>query len=87
MERQLIADYEALVDDLLKHLSADKLELAVKLARLPESIRGYGHVKLANVATVRAQWKDLLDRFHGRAAEPVAQVVAMPQRVKGVAEL
>jgi len=87
LERQLIADYEALVDDLLKHLSADKLELAVKLARLPETIRGYGHVKLANVVTVRAQWKDLLDRFHGRAAEPVAQVVAMPQRVKGVAEL
>jgi len=87
MERQLIADYEALVDDLLKHLSADKLELAVKLARLPETIRGYGHVKLANVVTARAQWKDLLDRFHGRAVEPVAQVVAMPQRVKGVAEL
>jgi len=87
MERQLIADYEALVDDLLAHLSADKLEFAVKLARLPETIRGYGHVKLANVVTVRAQWKDLLDRFHGRAAEPVAQVVAMPQRVKGVAEL
>ncbi|MEJ5999233.1 indolepyruvate ferredoxin oxidoreductase family protein [Paucibacter soli] len=88
MERQLIADYEALVDELLKQLSADKLDLAVKLARLPETIRGYGHVKLANVATVRAQWKDLLDRFHGRAVEPVAQVVmTMPQRVKGVAEL
>ncbi|MDT8999781.1 indolepyruvate ferredoxin oxidoreductase family protein [Paucibacter sp. APW11] len=87
MERQLISDYEALIDELLAHLSADKLELAVKLARLPETIRGYGHVKLANVVTVRAQWKDLLDRFHGRATEPVAQVVAMPQRVKGVAEL
>jgi indolepyruvate ferredoxin oxidoreductase len=90
MERQLIGDYEALVDELLTHLSADKLELAVKLARLPETIRGYGHVKLANVVTVRAQWKELLDLFHGRAAaaqEPVAQVVAMPTRIKSVAEL
>jgi indolepyruvate ferredoxin oxidoreductase len=87
VERRLISDYEALVDELLKHLTADNLELAVKLARLPETIRGYGHVKLANVATVQAQWKDLLDRFHGRPAEPAAQVVAMPQRVKGVAEL
>jgi indolepyruvate ferredoxin oxidoreductase len=87
VERRLISDYEALADELLKHLTADNLELAVKLARLPETIRGYGHVKLANVATVQAQWKDLLDRFHGRPAEPAAQVVAMPQRVKGVAEL
>nr|WP_295079392.1 indolepyruvate ferredoxin oxidoreductase family protein [uncultured Roseateles sp.] len=87
MERALISEYEALVNELLQHLSADKLDLAVKLARLPESIRGYGHVKLANVSTVKAQWRDLLDRFHGRVAEPLAQTVAMPQRVKSVSEL
>ncbi|MCH7343225.1 indolepyruvate ferredoxin oxidoreductase family protein [Pelomonas sp. CA6] len=91
MERQLIADYEALVDEMLAHLNADnaaqKLELALKLARLPEGMRGYGHVKLANVLSARAQWKDLLDRFHGRVAEAPVQVVAAPARVKGVAEL
>ena len=90
IERQLIRDYEALVDELLAGLSAEKLDLAVKLARLPEGIRGYGHVKLANVVTVRAQWKDLLDRFHGRAVEAPIAVVPLakaPERVKGVAEL
>ena len=90
IERQLIRDYEALVDELLASLSAEKLDLAVKLARLPEGIRGYGHVKLANVVTVRAQWKDLLDRFHGRAVEAPIAVVPLakaPERVKGVAEL
>ncbi len=87
MERQLLADYEALIADLLQHLTADKLELALKLARLPEGVRGYGHVKLANITTIRAQWKDLLDRFHGRTTEVPVAVVAMPQRVKGVAEL
>jgi indolepyruvate ferredoxin oxidoreductase len=88
LERQLIADYEGLVGELLVGLSADKLELAIKLARLPESIRGYGHVKLANVVTVRAQWRDLLDRFHGHAVAAVSpQTVAMPQRIKSVAEL
>lgn len=87
MERQLLADYEALVEDLVQNLSADKLELALKLARLPQTVRGYGHVKLANITTVRAQWKDLLDRFQGRAVEAPVAVVAMPQRVKGVAEL
>ena len=90
IERQLIRDYEALVDELLASLSAEKLDLAVKLARLPEGIRGYGHVKLANVVTVRAQWKDLLDRFHGRAVEAPIAVVPLakaPERVKGVTEL
>ncbi|MFY7863882.1 indolepyruvate ferredoxin oxidoreductase family protein, partial [Roseateles sp.] len=87
MERQLIKDYEALVDELLAGLSAEKLDIALQLARLPEQIRGYGHVKHANVVTARAKQKALLDRFHGRSAEPVAQQVATPQRVKGVAEL
>ncbi|MBB3284439.1 indolepyruvate ferredoxin oxidoreductase family protein [Mitsuaria sp. BK037] len=90
IERQLIRDYEALVDELLAGLSAERLDIALKLARLPEGIRGYGHVKLANVVTVRAQWKDLLDRFHGRAVEAPIAVVPLakaPERVKGVAEL
>ena len=87
MERQLIVDYEALVDEILASLTADNLNTAVELARLPEKIRGYGHVKHANVVAVKKQWQALLDRFHGRAAEVVAQPVAMPVRVKGVAEL
>ncbi|MCV2369735.1 indolepyruvate ferredoxin oxidoreductase family protein [Roseateles oligotrophus] len=88
MERRLIADYEQLVNELLTGLSADKLELAVQLARLPEQIRGYGHVKHANVVTVRAKQQALLDLFHGRAAAFTEQVMAMPQqRIKSVAEL
>jgi indolepyruvate ferredoxin oxidoreductase len=87
MERQLITDYEALIDELLVGLSADKLDLAVKLASLPEKIRGYGHVKLANVVSTRAQWKDLLDRFQGRAPAAVAEAPIQIVRAKGVAEL
>jgi indolepyruvate ferredoxin oxidoreductase len=89
MERRLIGDYESLVNELLTGLSADKLELAVQLARLPEQIRGYGHVKHANVAVVRAKQQALLDHFHGRAAAAATeQAVAMPQqRIKSVTEL
>ena len=87
MERQLIADYENLIDELLASLTADNLVTAVELARLPEKIRGYGHVKHANVMAVKKQWLALLDKFHGRATEVAAQPVAMPVPVKGVAEL
>ncbi|WP_457320077.1 indolepyruvate ferredoxin oxidoreductase family protein [Roseateles sp. P5_E11] len=87
MERQLITDYEKLVDEILASLTADNLNTAVELARLPEKIRGYGHVKHANVIAVKKQWQALLDRFHGRTVEVAVQPVAMPVRVKGVAEL
>ncbi len=67
LERELARDYESLVrEEILPLLSADNQALAQKLARLPERIRGYGHVKLGNLATARAQWRELLDRWHGR---------------------
>ena len=45
MERELIADYFAQVDELLAKLSRDNLALAVDIASIPEQIRGYGHIK------------------------------------------
>ena len=92
MERQLLADYEQLLRReilplLQPGLEKPRYELMLALARLPEKIRGYGHVKLANVVTARAQWKDLLDRLQGKVqdAGPVASTA--PIRIKGVAEL
>ncbi|MDY0744382.1 indolepyruvate ferredoxin oxidoreductase family protein [Paucibacter sp. R3-3] len=86
MERQLVSDYETLVDELLANLKPENLDAAVKLARLPEQIRGYGHVKLANVVTARARQKDLLDLFHGRRTE-AASAAPAAIRIKSVSEL
>ena len=44
-ERALIAQYEADIGALLGGLDAKGLRRAVALARLPEDIRGFGHVK------------------------------------------
>ena len=49
MERQLIGDYEKMVEELLARLNPENHELAVKIAQIPEFIRGYGHVKMAHV--------------------------------------
>jgi indolepyruvate ferredoxin oxidoreductase len=88
LERQLIVEYEALVDVLLAGLRADRLDLAVQLARGPDAIRGYGHVKLANVATARARQKGLLDRFHGRTTGVASTATAAAAvHLRGVAEL
>jgi indolepyruvate ferredoxin oxidoreductase len=53
-------------DEILPRLAADNHALAQQIARVPERIRGYGHVKLGNLATGRAQWRVLLDQWHGR---------------------
>jgi indolepyruvate ferredoxin oxidoreductase len=65
MERQLLADYEACIAELLKGLSADKLPLAAEIARMPEEIRGYGHVKERHVKAARAKWDGLMAKWRG----------------------
>jgi indolepyruvate ferredoxin oxidoreductase len=69
LERQLARDYEATIHELLGMLNRDNRALAVAIAQVPERIRGYGHVKLANVATARAKGRELMERWHGRPIE------------------
>ncbi|HOV58579.1 MAG TPA: indolepyruvate ferredoxin oxidoreductase family protein, partial [Rhodanobacteraceae bacterium] len=68
MERQLIADYRASVDELLATLDHDNHALAVEIASVPEHIRGYGHVKHAHLETARAKWDELLALWRRPAA-------------------
>jgi indolepyruvate ferredoxin oxidoreductase len=77
LERQLADDYETMLrDEILPMLDADKHALAQQIARVPERIRGYGHVKLGNLATGRAQWRVLLDKWHGRGGDAAAKAGA-----------
>ena len=59
VERALPGEYTALVDRALATLTRQTHERAVKLANLPDLIRGYEDVKLANVARFRAEVKAL----------------------------
>jgi len=63
MERELIGSYQARIGELLPALSAAKLNLATEIAAVPLTMRGYGHVKIANVALARAREAELLYRF------------------------
>ena len=63
-ERALIQEYRAAIQALLPHFAqstALQRDTMLTFARLPMQIRGYGHVKARNLATVRAQWKSLTD--------------------------
>jgi indolepyruvate ferredoxin oxidoreductase len=66
-ERALIAEYRAAVDELLAGLNAGNLPLAVEIARIPEEIRGYGHVKERHLAAARAKWARLAAQWRTQA--------------------
>ncbi|HLJ64511.1 MAG TPA: DUF6537 domain-containing protein, partial [Stellaceae bacterium] len=73
-ERQLIKDYEALVEEVLAELDHDRHRLSVALLSLPEQIRGYGHVKEAHLAKIEKRGTELREAFrapesHRTAAE------------------
>jgi indolepyruvate ferredoxin oxidoreductase len=62
-ERQLIVEYRACIDELLQGLTAGNVALAAEIARIPEEIRGYGHVKERHLAAARAKWNGLMVRW------------------------
>ena len=64
MERGLIVQYRATVDAILAKLSAERLPQALELARLPEDIRGYGHVKERHAHAVQTKWQRLLGQWN-----------------------
>jgi indolepyruvate ferredoxin oxidoreductase len=63
LERELLIGYEEDVARALRTLNARSLPAAIKLAKLPESIRGYGHVKQAQAAKASATRKTLVEQL------------------------
>jgi len=63
LERRLIGEYEAIIDEILARLSPGNHAVAVELATLPLEIRGFGHVKEASLAAVKVREAALLTRF------------------------
>ena len=55
MERQLLADYETVLDEIAAELSQQNHQTAIELARYPDLIRGFGHVKERNVAKAKGE--------------------------------
>ncbi len=72
VERRLISEYEKVVGELLSGLSADNHALAVRIASIPEDIRGYGHVKERNIKQATAKQAELLALFRSPQASKVA---------------
>jgi len=66
LERRLIGEYEARVEELLAGLSPESSELAVEIARIPELVRGFDTVKEEHLEHARAKEAELLAAFRLR---------------------
>lgn len=83
-ERELIAHFDGLFDAMAGELSADNQALAARIAALPMSIRGFGHVKLANLEAAQVREAELLHRFApARYAKPASASGA--GQIRGIA--
>ena len=72
MERRLIGEYEATVDALLATLGQDNHAMALQIAALPETMRGFGHIKEKNVKAAKEREASLLAAYRSPATEKVA---------------
>ncbi len=63
-ERQLVEDYQRWVEALLPRLADADFDVALSLARLPEQIRGFGHVKRASITAAASRRDALLRKLY-----------------------
>jgi indolepyruvate ferredoxin oxidoreductase len=71
-ERALIGEYRAAIEEVLATLDAGNLSLAAEIARIPEEIRGYGHVKDRHLAAARPKWAALMTAWRTGAQQRAA---------------
>ena len=75
-ERALITEYRVTLEEIVKTLGASgpqghdpaRYQLALEIARIPEQIRGFGHVKARQLRLARQNWDALLIRFRSSSA-------------------
>ena len=75
VERTLITEYEALVDEALALLNPDTHATALELLELPDVIRGYEEIKLRNVVLYRKRADAILKRL--RAGKPAPELLKL----------
>jgi indolepyruvate ferredoxin oxidoreductase len=74
LARELLATYEADLDRIVAELDAGNHALAVRLASLPEKVRGYGHVRERHAQAVAAERDALLAQWRRGEADAVQRV-------------
>jgi indolepyruvate ferredoxin oxidoreductase len=75
MERNLIGEYEAILEEVIAGLKPENWALATALVAVPEKIRGFGPVKMRSVTAARAEGAALLSRFRHSVRQGAASAI------------
>ncbi len=67
MERELITEYNSLIDRLLSGLTSDKYDAAVEIASMFDQVRGYDEVKALNVKAYRSEVRAAMTAYNATA--------------------
>jgi indolepyruvate ferredoxin oxidoreductase len=59
-ERALIGEYMVAIEEVMLGFSSERQALALEIARIPDKIKGYGHVKERHLKVARLQWDGLM---------------------------
>ena len=62
-DKAMLDQYEGVLNQIIDGLSENNKEAALEMARVPEFIRGYGHVRTQNIESAVRRWKSLDDQF------------------------
>jgi len=69
-ERAAVKAFMAVVRRVASELTPDNHALALEIARLPQTVRGFGHVKERNAAAARLKQEELLARWRTLSVLP-----------------
>jgi indolepyruvate ferredoxin oxidoreductase len=62
-ERALPGEYRLSIEQVIASLNPSNHPQAVEIARIPEQIKGFGHVKERNLTAARVQWHQLMAQW------------------------
>jgi indolepyruvate ferredoxin oxidoreductase len=74
MERRLIVEYREMIESLLPRLNANTQRQIEQFAQLPEMVKGYGHIKDANVELYEKEKQRLRNQLDAKP-EPVRMII------------
>jgi indolepyruvate ferredoxin oxidoreductase len=71
IERSLILEYQSMLLELATAISVENYDAAVKIASLPDHIKGYDVVKESNIEKTKLLKEQYFNEFYGKNIEVV----------------
>jgi indolepyruvate ferredoxin oxidoreductase len=62
-ERKLISEYKSYIVEMIENWNISKESLAIQIANVPDSIKGYGHIKERKMLEARKDWLRLMAQW------------------------